>query len=340
MQLRKTPFLLGSGCVDYVVFDRDVTEELIMIYDTVLCVSPRHNTLALKAVRSIALFSETRKIFIITAQNNFCFFEKNLEASLPVHLLNEDQVIENIDLHLIQNILQKRIGLHRRAGWYFQQFLKMGFCDRSDVADYYLIWDSDTVMLKPVNFFDGSGKVLVNPTTEHYQPYFYLIKNLLGIRKQVEFSFISEHFMVKKSYMQELIEKVSEQSVEGRSWVETILNGIEDQELQKSGFSEYETYGNYIAAHHRKSFDCRTLKSTRFGATLYGMNPDKCNLFSLMRAGYEFVTFEGWYPRSKRQILKNKLYSRVHYLICSLTNRCGCQRKAASELCQPITEPT
>jgi hypothetical protein len=314
-------------------------EESSIMYDTVLCVSPRHSFLALIAVRSIALFTKTRKIFIITARSHFDFFERNLEASLPIHLLDEDELIESVDLCSIQDILQQRIGLSRRAGWYFQQFLKMALCYRSDVANYYLIWDSDTVLLKPMNFFDESGKVLVNPRTENHQPYFYLIKNLLGIRKQVDFSFISEHFMVKKAYMQELIGKVSEQSAGRGSWVETILNRIEDQELQKSGFSEYETYGNYIAALYRKSFDCRVLKSTRSGATLYGMNPDKYDLFRLMQSGYEFVTFEGWYPRSKRQIFKNKLHSRVHYLVCSLTNRCGTQREAASKLYQPITEP-
>jgi hypothetical protein len=314
-------------------------KESSMTYDTVLCVSPRHSFLALMAVRSIALFTKTRKIFIITARSHFDFFERNLEASLPVHLLDEDELIENIDLCSLQDILQKRIGLRRRAGWYFQQFLKMALCYRSDVANYYLIWDSDTVLLKPVDFFDESGKVLVNPRTENYQPYFYLIKNLLGIRKQVDFSFISEHFMVKKAYMQELIGKVSERSLGGETWVETILNGIEDQELQKSGFSEYETYGNYIAAHYRESFDCRALKSTRFGATLYGMNPNKYDLFSLMRSGYEFVTFEGWYPRSRRQIFKNKLHSGIYYWVCSLINLYDCQRGAAAELCQPTTKP-
>lgn len=81
----------------------------------------------------------------------------------------------------------------------------MSICNLSDMAYHYLIWDSDTVLLQPLIFFDQDEKVPVNPKTEYHKPYFELIKKVLSIEKQVDFSFISEHLMINKSYMNELI---------------------------------------------------------------------------------------------------------------------------------------
>lgn len=296
-----------------------------------LCVSSKHKDIALKAIRSLYLFSQSRKIFVITSLNNFTFFENRLETRLPVYLLDEDQLIENINLRVIQNIFDQRIGSHQRSGWYFQQFLKMYICNLSDVADHYLIWDSDTILLRAVDFFDKDGRVLVNPTTQYHQPYFNLITKILGIKKQVIFSFISEHFMIRKTYMKELISNFTTRDT---SWVELILNSIDNQDLRRSGFSEYETYGNFIALNYKNSFNCRPIKSTRNGAKYYGKNPNKYDIFSLMQACYMFATFEARPPTLTMRIAVNKVNSRINYTHCHLTNRCNGRLNAAAEICR------
>jgi hypothetical protein len=63
-----------------------------------------------------------------------------------------------------QSVLQTERN-HRRAddlhfgrpvqvGWYLQQFLKMGAARHvAGLSDYYLLWDSDMVPLKPMQWF-------------------------------------------------------------------------------------------------------------------------------------------------------------------------------------------
>jgi len=308
-----------------------------MTYDAVLCVSSAHTAIAQKAIRSLVLFSQARKIFVITSSKNNSFFQNILDSTPSVFLLDEDKIIgDNIDLHFIQSVFQKRIGSHKRAGWYFQQFLKMAACNLQDIASHYLIWDSDTLMLSPISFFNEEGRVFINPKTENHKPYFDLMVDIIGLKKQVDFSFISEHFMIRKSYMRELIAVLGKNAPNNTSWVEFILGSINDKDLPCSGFSEYETYGNFIASNHKESYICRHIKSRRYGTKHYGTYPSKYEIFELMRLGYFFATFERRH-KTKIVVVINKAKSRLIYAFNCLTNRCSGQLKAAAELCRYVS---
>ncbi len=303
------------------------------VYDAVLCVGPHHREISLIAIRSLLRFTTARRVLVMTSRDHFPFVQGSLEAHLPVHLLDEDEVIEGITLPAIQKYLTTRSKPPARAGWYFQQFLKMSISRRPDLADHYLIWDSDTVALRALRFFDSDGRTLVNPKTEHLQPYFQLIRALLGIERQVNFSFISEHLMVNRTYMLELIGELSGDSPEGRLWPWRILDAIDDQHLAGSGFSEYETYGNFIAARHPDSFRCRPLQSTRNATVHFGAVPDRYAIHYLMSAGHAFATFEITAPQIKWLIALNRMLARALDACSSIVSRGREQRDAATELC-------
>jgi len=99
------------------------------------------------------------------------------------------------------------------------------------------------------------------------------------------------------------------------------LDGIPEEPLGASGFSEFETYGNFVALKHQQSFRCRSLKSTRYGAELYGTDPDPCDLFCLMLFGYVFASFESWQTVSRGKVAVRKISSRIVYAFFSLFNR-------------------
>lgn len=305
-----------------------------MIYDAVLCVSSKHKNIALRAIRSLHVFARPRKIFVITSTKNFAFFKDHFEAWAPILLLDEDKLIDNVDLRFIESELRKRSASHKRAGWYYQQFLKMAACNLSEVASYYLAWDSDTILLQPVDFFDGDGRVLINPKTEDHRPYFHLMTKVLGLEKQVDFSFISEHFMINTMHMKHLIASIEQRSPGNAIWVKIILDAIDNKDLQQSGFSEYETYGNFIAHNYRDSFRCRPVKSTRNGAKIYGHVPSRYDIFSLMQAGYGFATFESWHSAARAQLATNKTISRLRHSVARLTGHCVFRRNAAAQICR------
>ncbi len=309
-----------------------------MIYDSVLCVAPQHRDISLRAIQSLHLFAQPRKFYIVTARSNFLFFEKALGTRLPIRLLNEDEILDGLTLHNMQDYFIRRIGWSNRAGWYFKQLLNMSMAFLPDMADHYLVWDSDTVLLQPLTFFSPNDKVLVKPTTKIHKPYFDVIKIILGIEKQVNYSFVSEHFMVNTGYMKELVADIAQQTSGRMPWFELILNSVDDQELYGSGFAEYETYGSYIAYKHGDSFQCRPLKSIRNGAKRYGTNPSKYDFFNLILAGYAFATFEIWETPSKIRIAAFKFFSRLLYYSCSflclLTHRYRDRLTAAAALCR------
>jgi len=304
-----------------------------MTYDSVMCVGGRHEEIALKAINSLQLFSECDRIFIITTSVNFPFFERCLPEQHSLRLLDEDRIASGLNLNVVKEILYQRIGSADRAGWYFQQFLKMSMSHHPEIADHYLIWDSDTVLLKGIDFF-SDNKVLVNPKEECHPPYFKTIKKLLDLERQVDFSFISEHLMVKSAYMRELIAELSAaaDSAGRSSWFEHVLTNVDERDLNGSGFSEFETYGNFIASRYPESFACRPLKSLRLGSCYFGRNPNRYDLARLMRLGNAFVSFEASPAGNRGRIIKNKTLSVIRGLFYRRTETGRNQLRLAGKI--------
>ncbi len=139
-------------------------------------------------------------------------------------------------------------GFPRAAGWYFQQLLKLQFAFVDPEDDYYLIWDADTVPLRPLRFFDPAGRMLLTKAQEHYLPYFETYRSLFGTEPHREFSFIAQHILVQKSVAREMLSRI-EQRVPGTgNWAWKLMRALPS--TGKNLFSEYETYGHYIKNYH------------------------------------------------------------------------------------------
>jgi hypothetical protein len=262
-----------------------------MEYDIVMNVVRRHRRIAAISLRYLIKNTKAGKIFIITAAANFrCF--KRLAAREPrIRLVDEGTVIPGADLPGVREYFFRKCGRPNRAGWYLQQFLKMGASALEELAEYYLVWDADTILLRPLDFFDDEGRMLIKPETEHHPPYFETYRRLLGRERAVDFSFISEHMMIKKAVMRELITAISLPDGEDNNWVWRILESIDPVQLGKSGFSEFETYGNFIATVYPDMIRCRRLDSWRRGAAKYGDHPNRFDLHRLSLQ-YAYVSFE------------------------------------------------
>jgi hypothetical protein len=285
-----------------------------MIYDAVLCVAPKHINIAITAVCSLADNAKARNIYVITAANNFPHFRNLERKGIPLIIIDENTLIPRVDLQSIQNYLRLKDADPQRAGWYLQQFLKMGISYLPAVADYYLVWDSDTILLRSIRFFTDDDKVIINPALEYHPPYFDTYYNILGKRRSADFSFISEYMMIKKDYMRELIDAVNDHTSVDQVWVWNIMNAIDLPHLSGSGFSEYETYGNFIMSVHKDSFICRQISSLRSASNRLGMCPNKYDLSRLSRK-YVYATFEVWSHGKPMRVIREKIISYfLHWL--------------------------
>lgn len=143
-------------------------------------------------------------------------------------------------------------AMGRRAGWYLQQFLKIEAIRRDPRDVNCLIWDADTVPLRPMAFEDEAGRLIYRTGLHRpaiHQPYFDLIESLLGITRETDSSFISQCFPVRSAWVREMCAALAERH-RVESWWDAIVDFIA-RHPSGCGFSEYETLGSWVLRHHR-----------------------------------------------------------------------------------------
>jgi len=236
------------------------------------------------------------------------------EARIPQEgdlTLVEDEILEGLKLSLVRDLLRARGADPRRAGWYFKQLVIFAYAARPGAADRYLVWDADTLPLREMSFFDDGGRAIFDVTPFLHAPYFETLRNMLGIERQVDYSFISDHMMLEKEIVLALLDRIFGAEVpDGDSLARRVLSSIPDEGLDGgSGFSEYETYGNFTAAYFPKRFISRESSRTRMGSSFFGLQPSNAGLFALSRK-YSWANFESPtdVDRSLRRRLKSAAY--------------------------------
>ena len=129
-----------------------------------------------------------------------------------------------------------------RRGWYMQQFIKLF---QHETADDYLVVDADVWISRDFNINPLQPSFYLGRDQNH-QPYFDLMKAVLDLDKVYPYSFICEMMFFKRDMIWEMLKhakRTKKAFVE--SCVEQILkNG------HPSGFSEYETYGNFVTKYY------------------------------------------------------------------------------------------
>ncbi|RKE49215.1 DUF6492 family protein [Sphingobacterium detergens] len=276
-------------------------------YDLAICVGPQHIEIAKIVINQAKRFFQTQQIYVITNSSHFEKFQSLNLTNLV--LINENELFDQFNFRSVTNFLKQKINNGDRAGWYFQQFLKLEI-SKIIQSDYYLIWDADTIPLKPIDFFNKEDKVLIHKSEENHQPYFETLEHILGLKKTVNYSFISEHFMVQTKLMQNMLLEISKKAGD-QAWPYYILENIATKDLALSGFSEYETYGNFLNSTYPDDFRLRNspselLNTTRNGSMILGTLPNTKDLDFLEVLGLHYATFEIWQDINPKQIKANK----------------------------------
>lgn len=179
---------------------------------------------------------------------------------------------------------------------------------------YYLIWDADCIALNDMMFFHHEKLQQEKPenlTTyfaKHdyiHKPYFDTLERLqIPIYKQdsisilmraVDFSFIVEHMMINNSIMCELISRI--EKTHNKLFFEAILESIDECQLSASGFSEFETYGNFVASQYGNQALYITLRQDRAAKSIISINPTHKQLEWYSKY-YDTCCIETWIEES------------------------------------------
>ena len=217
-----------------------------------------------------------------------------------MRFLNENELI---GYSRMEEVMKERLAMEgyvpdasSKPGWYYQQFLKMAFC-RVCKGDWYMSWDADTIPLRAVSMFDSEGRPCFDVKDEYMPSYFATIKKLLGLDKQLEQSFISEHMLFSKKRMEELIAEIEALPFQGSEFFEKIFFSLDLDNVLR-GFSEFETYGTWMTARHPGEYAVRKWKSMRIAGAF--MHPGEMTDEDRQWLGrdYDSVTFESYHTYS------------------------------------------
>lgn len=243
-----------------------------MKYNVIIPVIYRDYSFLKTTIRYVLMNLSPQKIYIITDLRFKRFLPKEVLEERRCFVIDEDVIIDNMTNKQLRDMFSRLGRTKTNPGWYFQQFLKMAFslvdyCD----TEYYLSWDSDTIPLRRIEFFDEIGKPFFTMKIEHHTPYFIAIERLLGITDYNTRSYIAENMMFKQSIMKELINRIQSNSMlKGNNWCEKIIYALEPESVSPFGFSEFETYGNYCLNYYPDLYSERTLPSFRAGGLIQG----------------------------------------------------------------------
>jgi hypothetical protein len=238
-----------------------------------------------------------RKIIIVANRE----IRNHIRENEHIEFFDEDNLVKNLTLNTIECHMKNITGTTNRSGWYFQQFLKMIYAVKSKTK-YYLVWDSDTIPLNHIKFFDsiginseGRNKCLFTMKSEHHVPYFKTINILFDgdVFKLTNKSFIAEHMLIDKDIMIEIIERIeNNKKINGNKFYEKILYAIDRGEISGAGFSEFETYGNYVLRYYPEKYCLRELRTLRDGSHFINKSDINNNVLNWIAKSYDTVSFE------------------------------------------------
>ena len=284
--------------------------------DIVICVAYKNCFFLKKNILFINKNLSPDNIYVIINRSNFSLLEGIADNVKP---LDENKLVDGLNFSAVRNVLKAHLGINL-VGWYFQQFLKMGFALTSFAKEEYLVWDADTIPLNHLDFRDvGGGKYLFMPKTEHHAPYFSTIDKLFDAPKKADYSFISEHMIFNVKIMCELIAKIGQANIagcpSGALWFEKCIYAIQPGVLQ--GFSEFETYGTYCLNYYPDIFRLRKFRTFRRGGLIFGMMASVKEIASL-QDDLDTCSFELYdYPVS----IHRRWLQKAFYWYCRIKNK-------------------
>lgn len=248
-----------------------------------------------------------RRIYVLTKVTNCPYLYRYLQIP-NLFCENENNILPNVSITSIKSILnsiksdasdqQYGFGGHSIAGWYLQQFLKLGIgFSNLNITARYLVWDSDGIMLQ--NFYGSrllNGKIPLftfSPcTSEYVQTY----STLTRTRKEfLPHGFVIHNMIMDTRIISDLMRHICMTDDWYTCWIRKILTtSCEHKTISycSLGFSEYETFARWSTSHH---FDKVRIAGHFHNIVRINSNFECCPRLSLLKQKYKnapYVVYE------------------------------------------------
>lgn len=174
-------------------------------FDIIIPVAYKDFSFLPKTIKYISQNISPEKIFIILDLRLKHYIPRVVTRIPNVTLVDENKLAPNITYNKIKELLKKNGSSYNRAGWFLQQFIKLGFAQSQLCQkEFYLSWDADTLPLRPISFFSDEGNPFFSLKKEHHEAYFETLSKLFTFEQTANESFIAEHMMFKRSIVCEM----------------------------------------------------------------------------------------------------------------------------------------
>ena len=128
-----------------------------------------------------------------------------------------------------------------RSGWLFQQFVKLS--GKIGSCRYYLCIDADHVLIRPHVFLTEKNETVFYLSYEENQFYYDMIHRILPELEILNLSYVDHKMLFDKEQVAQLQESIS-RNCGVDNWQKAIVDNLDLSTI--SGFSEFETYGNFV----------------------------------------------------------------------------------------------
>lgn len=265
-----------------------------MVYDVIIPVAFKDYSFFNKTYKYLLENLGADRIYILTNGKLARFLPSVVHNNSKFIILDENEILDGLTYKRVHSIIKSQGREHTNTGWFFQQFLKMGFAFSMYCKnEYYMSWDADTIPVKKINFFDENSHPYFTMKSEYYKIYFDTMEKLIGLTKTNPSSYIAEHMMFNRDIMKELIRKIEvNNDVEGDIWYEKVMNAIPPEVISTNSFSEFEMYGTYCSKYHPDLYVERSMNGFRLGGLIQGRFVSERILQEFSGYDYSVVSFE------------------------------------------------
>lgn len=147
---------------------------------------------------------------------------------------------------------KKYTGLYNDS-WTKQQILKLSVDQL--VSGNCLIVDAEVIFLRNMQWIQNGKVNMFTSNSRHFQPYFDLMDDLLGLPKCDKNSFICDTMMFSTGILEKI--KTDIETRTGNDWLQAIQDLITIPD-NKFRLSEFELYGNYLIKYHQDQINAHT----------------------------------------------------------------------------------
>jgi hypothetical protein len=180
-----------------------------------------------------------------------------------------------------------------RSGWLYQQLLKMNG-DTICREKFFLVIDADTILIRP-HRFRSQGKTILYCRDWSQPEYFRTYKKLLGAKAPSPRSFVTHYMLFECAKLSSLKRKI--EARHGIPWHTAIIRCIDTR--KQFGFSEFETYANYIYSTNSGSVILKTALNKSLKTSAVSLGKSKTRLLAHKYRSLSFHQRKG-YSRAPR----------------------------------------